>query len=170
MFGIGGTELLIILLFAFLIVGPDRLPEIAKTLGKAVAKFRETQDEMNEAIKKETDAIKEEAAKAQRKAEAEERRARVAEQRAAEEAASANVVESTDDPKPARQVKVTRVDNATSVAPASNDGSAAQQPAKPMSFSERKAAYERQRAEREKAAAAAAAESAKSAESEREGE
>ena len=35
MFGIGGFELFLILLFGFLIFGPDKLPAIAKTLGKA---------------------------------------------------------------------------------------------------------------------------------------
>ncbi|MEF2672829.1 twin-arginine translocase TatA/TatE family subunit, partial [Adlercreutzia sp.] len=40
MFGIGGFELFLILLFGFLIFGPDKLPAMAKTLGKAIAKFR----------------------------------------------------------------------------------------------------------------------------------
>lgn len=52
MFGIGGTELFLILLFGFLIVGPDKLPELAKTVGKAIAKFRNAQDEMSNIIKK----------------------------------------------------------------------------------------------------------------------
>ena len=51
MFGIGGFELFLILLFAFLIVGPDKLPEIAKTLGKAIAKFRGAQEDMAEQLK-----------------------------------------------------------------------------------------------------------------------
>lgn len=45
MFGIGTTELLIILIFGFLIFGPDKLPKIAKTVGRAIAKFREVRDE-----------------------------------------------------------------------------------------------------------------------------
>ena len=44
MFGIGSTELAIILLFAFLILGPDKLPQFAKTVGRAIAKFRDVQD------------------------------------------------------------------------------------------------------------------------------
>lgn len=51
MFGIGGFELFLILLFGFLIFGPEKLPEIAKTVGKAIAKFRSAQDEMNSVIK-----------------------------------------------------------------------------------------------------------------------
>ena len=53
MFGIGGTEFAIILIFAFLIFGPDKLPAIAKTVGQAIAKFREVQNEMNEVVKEE---------------------------------------------------------------------------------------------------------------------
>ena len=51
MFGIGGFELFIILVFAFLIFGPDKLPEVAKTIGKAIARFRSAQEEMNSVIK-----------------------------------------------------------------------------------------------------------------------
>ena len=50
MFGIGGFELFIILIFGFLIFGPDKLPEIAKTVGKGIARFREAQQEVNETI------------------------------------------------------------------------------------------------------------------------
>ena len=53
MFGIGGFELFLILLFGFLIFGPDKLPAMAKTLGKAIAKFRSAQDEMSKVIKEE---------------------------------------------------------------------------------------------------------------------
>ena len=53
MFGIGGFELFLILLFGFLIFGPDKLPAMAKTLGRAIAKFRNAQDEMNKVIKEE---------------------------------------------------------------------------------------------------------------------
>lgn len=51
MFGIGGFELFLILLFGFLIFGPDKLPEIAKTVGKAIAKFRGAQESMTEQLK-----------------------------------------------------------------------------------------------------------------------
>ena len=50
MFGIGGFELFIILIFGFLIFGPDKLPEIAKTVGKGIARFREAQQEMNDTL------------------------------------------------------------------------------------------------------------------------
>ena len=51
MFGIGGFELFLILLFGFLIFGPDKLPAIAKTIGKAINKFRTSQAEMTENLK-----------------------------------------------------------------------------------------------------------------------
>lgn len=51
MFGIGGFELFLILLFGFLLVGPEKLPDIAKTIGKGIAKFRAAQDEMNGVLK-----------------------------------------------------------------------------------------------------------------------
>lgn len=51
MFGIGGFELFIILLFGFLIFGPDKLPAMAKTIGRAIAKFRNAQEDMTEQLK-----------------------------------------------------------------------------------------------------------------------
>lgn len=53
MFGIGGFELFLILLFGFLIFGPDKLPQLAKTIGLAVQKFRSAQEEMNKVVKTE---------------------------------------------------------------------------------------------------------------------
>lgn len=46
MFGIGGFELFLILIFGFLIFGPDKLPQIANTIGRAIAKFRSAQEDM----------------------------------------------------------------------------------------------------------------------------
>ena len=53
MFGIGANELFIILLFGFLIFGPDKMPAMAKTIGKAIAKFRSAQAEMSNVLKNE---------------------------------------------------------------------------------------------------------------------
>ncbi len=53
MFGIGGFEFFIILLFGFLIFGPDKLPELAKTVGVAISKFKKAQDEMSAVLKSE---------------------------------------------------------------------------------------------------------------------
>ncbi len=40
MFGIGMTELLVILVIALLVIGPKRLPEMARSLGRGLAEFR----------------------------------------------------------------------------------------------------------------------------------
>ncbi len=53
MFGISSTELLIIAVFAFIVFGPDKIPEIARTVSKAVAMFKRTQEDMERTIKTE---------------------------------------------------------------------------------------------------------------------
>ncbi len=50
MFGIGTTELLIILVIALIVFGPKRLPELAKQLGKAFRELRKATDEVKENI------------------------------------------------------------------------------------------------------------------------
>jgi TatA/E family protein of Tat protein translocase len=52
-FGISSSELLIIGIFAFIIFGPDKIPEIARTVSKAVAMFKKTQDDVERTIKAE---------------------------------------------------------------------------------------------------------------------
>ena len=51
MFGIGGFELLIILVFGFLIVGPERLPQIAHTIGKALKTFQNARREVSDVVR-----------------------------------------------------------------------------------------------------------------------
>ena len=53
MFGIGGWELAILALFGFLIFGPDKMPQIARTIGRAMRQFRNAQEQMNKVIKAE---------------------------------------------------------------------------------------------------------------------
>ena len=148
MFGIGGFELFLILLFGFLLFGPDKLPAMAKTLGKAIGKFRNAQEEMNKVIKNEVydpDSdepfknpldVMEKAADAGKKA-----------ANGASKAVSS----------------ASKAVQATHSAPSK---AASQQPrtvAKQESFSERKARYDRERAAKQAALAAADAKSTEAA-------
>ena len=53
MLGIGETELLIIVVFGFLLFGPDKLPQMGRTLGRALRHFRETQQKMTSVVQTE---------------------------------------------------------------------------------------------------------------------
>jgi Tat protein translocase TatB subunit len=57
MFGIGVQELIIIAIIALLIVGPKKLPDLAKTLGKGFRDFKNATEGVTEDLK---DALKEE--------------------------------------------------------------------------------------------------------------
>ena len=61
MFGIGGTELLVILVVALIVLGPKSVPQIARTLGKAMGEFRKvsTEIELEEHEKRKQEAEKE---------------------------------------------------------------------------------------------------------------
>lgn len=155
MFGIGGFELFIILIFGFLIFGPDKLPEIAKTVGRGIARFREAQQEVNEAIGDEKlidlnnpdQPFKDPMEALDRIAKRQEEKRAAAEASANAKAGAASP-EAADSPKDA--------DDAVSA------GAEAPEEPKQESFTERKARYERERAAR-KAAEAAEAEAAKDA-------
>ena len=51
MLNIGPQELLLILLVALLVVGPKRLPELSRTIGKGLREFRKAQDEVTKTIR-----------------------------------------------------------------------------------------------------------------------
>ena len=53
MFGISGTELVLIAVFVLIIFGPDKIPEIARTLGKAMKTFKRVQEDTERLIKAE---------------------------------------------------------------------------------------------------------------------
>jgi sec-independent protein translocase protein TatB len=48
MFGIGMPELLLILVVALIVLGPKRLPELARSLGKGLAEFKKSTEELKE--------------------------------------------------------------------------------------------------------------------------
>ena len=142
MFGIGGFELFIILVFGFLIFGPDKLPEIAKTVGKGIARFREAQKEVSDVIGDEKiidlnnpdEPFKNPVEALDRIAQRQEAKKNATEAKGGATKAKDNAVETKDG----------------AVSPAGGD-----EP-KQESFTERKARYERERAARKAAEAKAA--------------
>ncbi len=62
MFGIGSTELLIILVVALMVLGPKKLPQIARTIGKGYAEFKrattDLQRTINTEIAREEESLK----------------------------------------------------------------------------------------------------------------
>jgi TatA/E family protein of Tat protein translocase len=60
MFGIGMTELLVILVVALIVFGPTKLPELARSLGRAMAEFRRASTDLRSSFR---DAVEEPPAK-----------------------------------------------------------------------------------------------------------
>ncbi len=50
MFGIGPVELAVVLVLALLIMGPAKLPQLARTLGRGMAEFRRASNELRRSI------------------------------------------------------------------------------------------------------------------------
>ena len=51
MLNIGPQELILVLIIALVVVGPNRLPELGRTIGKALREFRKIQDDVKDTIK-----------------------------------------------------------------------------------------------------------------------
>ena len=60
MFGIGMPELLVILGLALILIGPKKLPDLAKSLGKTMGELRKATDDLKETISEEITPIKDE--------------------------------------------------------------------------------------------------------------
>lgn len=60
MFGIGTSEILVILLIAIIILGPKEIPKIARTLGRTIREFQRVTDELKHTIDSEIDLDEEE--------------------------------------------------------------------------------------------------------------
>jgi Tat protein translocase TatB subunit len=58
MFGIGMTELLVILTIGLIVIGPKKLPELARSLGKGLAEFRRASTEVRREFLEVTDEAK----------------------------------------------------------------------------------------------------------------
>ena len=57
MFGIGMTELLVIFVIGLVVLGPKRLPELARTLGKSLAEFRRASNDLRREFMSATEDI-----------------------------------------------------------------------------------------------------------------
>lgn len=66
MFGIGVPELLVILVVALIVLGPKRLPEVAKALGKGLAELRRATADVTDELRDAQATIEREARDAER--------------------------------------------------------------------------------------------------------
>ena len=55
--GIGGIEIFIILMVALVIFGPKKLPEMGRSLGKAIREFKNVGNDLQDELTKATDEI-----------------------------------------------------------------------------------------------------------------
>ena len=55
MFGIGMPEMLLILAIALIVIGPKKLPDLAKSLGRALREFKKATSELKESIELESE-------------------------------------------------------------------------------------------------------------------
>jgi sec-independent protein translocase protein TatB len=119
MFGLGWNELLVVGILAVVVVGPERLPEMMKFLGRQYGKLRRASDELRRAFMFEADKVDQERR-------LEELRKRREEARKRAEAIRKRALESRgqqpdlSDMDPSTDVCIT-----TGAAPASDDGSSA---------------------------------------------
>jgi Tat protein translocase TatB subunit len=70
MFGIGVPELLVIMVVALIVLGPKRLPEVARGLGKALAEFRRATSDLSEELSNTQIMLEDEVRQAERAAQA----------------------------------------------------------------------------------------------------
>jgi sec-independent protein translocase protein TatA len=57
MFGLGPTELIVILVIALVIFGPSRLPKVGQSVGQALRAFRDSTDKVHEEVNKSMEAV-----------------------------------------------------------------------------------------------------------------